>query len=49
MESQRRNERMKASLARVRKQGKKLGRPVGRKDNGKRKRTEYLLRYAGKD
>ena len=47
MESQRRSERMKAGLARVRKQGKVLGRPVGSKDNGKRKRTEYLLRYVG--
>ncbi len=47
MESQRRSERMKAGLARVRKQGKVLGRSQGSKDKGKRKRTGYLLRYAG--
>ncbi len=48
MESERRSERTKAGLARAIKEGKKLGRPTGSKDNGKRKRTGYLLRYANK-
>ena len=48
MESERRSERTKAGLARAISQGKKLGRPTGTKDVGKRKRTGYLLRYANK-
>jgi len=48
MESERRSERTKAGLARAISQGKKLGRPTGSKDDGKRKRTGYLLRYANK-
>ncbi len=47
-ESDRRSERTKAGLARAIANGKKLGRPIGRKDKGKRKRTGYLLRYANK-
>ena len=47
-ESDRRSERTKAGLARAIANGKKLGRPVGKKDKGKRKRTGYLLRYANK-
>jgi len=47
-ESDRRSERTKAGLARVIKEGKKLGRPPGSKDKHKRKRTGYLLRYANK-
>jgi len=38
MESQRRSERTKAGLARVKAQGKRLGRPPGSKDRRKRKR-----------
>ncbi len=38
MESQRRSERTKAGLVRVRAQGKRLGRPPGSKDQRKRKR-----------
>jgi DNA invertase Pin-like site-specific DNA recombinase len=37
MESQRRSERTKAGLARVKVQGKSLGRPQGAKDKKKRK------------
>ncbi len=48
MESERRSERTKAGLARVIASGKRLGRPAGSKDGGKRKRTGYLLRYANK-
>ena len=44
--SDRRSERTKAGLARAVKEGKRLGRPAGSKDKGKRKRTGYLLRYA---
>lgn len=47
-ESDRRSERTKAGLARAIANGKKLGRPAGKKDKGKRKRTGYLLRYANK-
>jgi len=47
-ESDRRSERTKLGLARALKEGKKLGRPAGSKDKGKRKRTGYLLRYADK-
>ncbi len=45
-ESKRRSERTLAGLDRARREGKKLGRPVGSKDKEKRKRTGYLLRYA---
>jgi DNA invertase Pin-like site-specific DNA recombinase len=38
MESQRRSERTKAGLARVKAQGKRLGRPPGSKDRKKRRR-----------
>lgn len=38
MESERRSERTKAGLARVKAQGKRLGRPKGAKDKKKRKR-----------
>ena len=38
MESQRRSERTKAGLARVKAQGKRLGRPPGSRDKRKRKR-----------
>ena len=47
-ESDRRSERTKAGLARAIANGKKLGRPAGKKDSAKRKRTGYLLRYANK-
>ncbi len=40
MESQRRSERTKAGLVRVRAQGKHLGRPLGSKDRRKRKRRQ---------
>ena len=40
MESQRRSERTKAGLARVRAQGKHLGRPLGSKDRKKRRRRQ---------
>jgi putative DNA-invertase from lambdoid prophage Rac len=46
MESQRRSERTLAGLDRAIKEGKTLGRPLGSKDKGKRKRTGYLMRYA---
>jgi len=48
MESEQRSERTKAGLARAIASGKRLGRPTGSKDGGKRKRTGYLLRYANK-
>ena len=48
MESERRSERTLAGLERARREGKKLGRPVGSKDRAKRKRRGYLLRYADK-
>ncbi len=38
MESHRRSERTKAGLARVKAQGKRLGRPLGSKDKRRRKR-----------
>ena len=38
MESQRRSERTKAGLARVKAQGKRLGRPAGSKDKKRRRR-----------
>jgi len=37
MENQRRSERIKASLERLKAKGKKLDRPVGSKDKRKRK------------
>jgi len=43
MESQRRSERTKAGLARVKAQGKRLGRPPGSKDRRKRKRRQILI------
>jgi DNA invertase Pin-like site-specific DNA recombinase len=43
MESQRRSERTKAGLARVKAQGKKLGRPQGSKDKKRRRRRMALL------
>ena len=43
MESQRRSERTKAGLARVRAQGKRLGRPTGSKDKRKRRRKQRLI------
>lgn len=45
-ESQRRSERTKAGLERIKANGKVLGRPQGSKDKGKRRRRGYLLRYA---
>lgn len=45
-EGKRRSERTKAGLVRAVAEGKKLGRPKGRKDKRKRKTTGYLLRYA---
>ncbi len=38
---------MKAGQARAIREGKKIGRPKGSKDKTKRRRTGYLLRYAG--
>ncbi len=38
MESQRRSERTRAGLARVKAQGRHLGRPLGSKDKRRRKR-----------
>ena len=43
MESQRRSERTKAGLARVKAQGKRLGRPPGSKDRRKRKRRQHFI------
>jgi len=43
MESQRRSERTKAGLARVKAQGKCLGRPLGSKDRRKRKKRQRLV------
>ncbi len=40
MESQRRSERTRAGLARVKAQGKRLGRPPGSKDKRKRRRRQ---------
>jgi len=42
MESQRRSERTKAGLARVKAQGKRLGRPPGSKDRRKRRRRQLF-------
>ncbi len=41
MESQRRSERTKAGLERVKKNGKKLGRPMGAKDKRRRKSRKF--------
>lgn len=46
-ERKRIGERVKAGLARIRKEGKTLGRPSGAKDKRKRSVSGYLLRYAG--
>jgi putative DNA-invertase from lambdoid prophage Rac len=43
MESQRRSERTKAGLDRVKAQGKRLGRPPGSKDSRKRKRRQRSI------
>ena len=43
MESQRRSERTKAGLARVKAQGKCLGRPPGSKDKRKRRRRQRFI------
>lgn len=43
MESQRRSERTKAGLARVKAQGKRLGRPPGSIDRKKRKRRQHFI------
>ncbi|MFC1994782.1 recombinase family protein [Chloroflexota bacterium] len=43
MESQRRSERTKVGLARVKAQGKRLGRPSGSKDKRKRRRRQRLI------
>jgi len=43
MESQRRSERTKAGLARIKAQGKRLGRPPGSKDKGKRKSRSRFI------
>jgi DNA invertase Pin-like site-specific DNA recombinase len=43
MESQRRSERTKAGLARVKAHGKRLGRPPGSKDRRKRRRRQRLI------
>ncbi|MFC1981419.1 recombinase family protein [Chloroflexota bacterium] len=44
-ESVRRSERTKAGLARVKREGKKLGRPSGAKDKGTRRKAGYLNRW----
>ncbi len=43
MESWRRSERTKAGLARVKAQGKSLGRPPGSKDKRKRRRRQHFI------
>lgn len=43
MESQRRSERTKAGLARVKAQGKRLGRPLGSKDKRQRRRRQHFI------
>ena len=43
MESQRRSERTKAGLARVKAQGKRLGRPSGSKDKRQRRRRQHFI------
>ncbi len=48
MESQRRSERTRAGLARAIKEGKRLGRPPGKKDSKKRiKKRPVVYRYGG--
>lgn len=47
-ESDRKSERVKAAHAKLREQGKHIGRPKGKRDGKKRKTTGYLLRYATK-
>ncbi len=47
-ESDRRSERVKAGQARALREGKSLGRPKGSKDKRRRRKSGYLLRYAGK-
>ena len=42
MESQRRSERTRAGLARVKAQGRRLGRPPGSKDKRRRKRRQWF-------
>ena len=42
MESQRRSERTRAGLARVKAQGRRLGRPPGSKDKRRRRRRQWL-------
>jgi len=46
-ESRIKSERTLAGLARARSEGKKLGRPVGRKDKQKRSRRGYYQRWSG--
>lgn len=41
-------ERVKAGLARVKREGKQLGRPKGSKDRRQRSISGYLMRYRGK-
>jgi putative DNA-invertase from lambdoid prophage Rac len=48
MESERRSERTRAGLARVRAQGKKLGRPPGAKDKDVRRKSGYINRWLNK-
>lgn len=50
-ESDRKSERVRAAHAKLREQGKHLGRPMGSKDKPekKRKNNGYLLRYASKE
>lgn len=47
-ESSRRSERTRAGLDRVKASGKKLGRPKGSKDKGRRRRSGYYQRYSKK-
>ena len=48
MESERRSERTLAGLDRARAEGKNLGRPLGSKDKGERRRSGYLNRWIKK-
>ena len=47
-ESDRKSERVRAAHARLRQQGKHLGRPKGSKDAGTRKKGGYYLRWQSK-
>jgi DNA invertase Pin-like site-specific DNA recombinase len=47
MESQRRSERTKAGLARVKARGNRLGRPPGSKGKRKRKKRYQQMRLSG--